>query len=343
MQAAVVQDKDRELIMKEVDKPTASDNELIIKVSHCGVCGSDIHAANEGLARAGTILGHEFSGTIEQTGPNVDSSNWQVGNRVTALPFMPCGDCEKCQSGAVDYCQKPTPLGFIRRLPGAYAEYVRISSKLAINIPDNVSMEDAAVVEPMAVSLVAWQNSNPEKGVDVLIVGAGPIGLALAKWAKYFGAGFVVISEMVPSRIDRAQNTGVDLVIDANQESDPVDAMQRLSGKTPQIIFECVGRPMLQKLMQIAPHGSHLCLLGACMENEEINISRISTKNLSLSIPFGYGLKEFAYILDLLDTGEIDTSPLISAVVSLKQTPETFELLRKPNDHCKVLLSAEEM
>lgn len=343
MQAAVVQDKDRELIMKEVDKPTASDTDLIIKVSHCGVCGSDIHAANEGLVRAGTVLGHEFSGTIEETGPNVDNSDWQVGSRVTALPFIPCGVCNKCQSEDVDYCHKPTPLGFLRRLPGAYAEYVRISSKLAINIPHNVSMQDAAVVEPMAVSLVAWQKSNPQQGADVLIIGAGPIGLALAKWAKYFGADFIAISEMVPSRIERAQTTGADLVIDAAQESDPVEAMQRLSGKAPQIIFECVGRPMLQKLMKIAPHGSHLCLLGACMENEEINISMISTKNLSLSIPFGYGLKEFAYILDLLDRGEIDTFPLISAVVPLMQTPETFELLRKPNDHCKVLLSTDDM
>jgi (R,R)-butanediol dehydrogenase/meso-butanediol dehydrogenase/diacetyl reductase len=141
--------------------------------------------------------------------------------------------------------------------------------------------------------------------------------------------------------MERAREAGADWVIDATQEQDPVKAMERATGRSPGVIFECVGRPLLQRLFQIAPHGSHLCILGACMEQENIRISSAAIKDLTLSIPIGYGREEFAFILDLLARGKIETRSLISDVVPLEQAPVLFEALRKPNDHCKVILSNE--
>lgn len=339
MRAAVYHPKKSPILsIEEIPIPEISPNDLLLKVSHCGICGSDLHVANELLAPEGTVFGHEFSGVIEKIGSNV-TSDWEVGDRVISLGGIPCNACSNCNNGQHEQCPHIEMTGYSLELTGAYSEYVRVSARMSIRVPDQVNMSDAAVVEPLAVSLNAWRKVAPKAGADVLILGGGPIGLAMVKWAKLFGAGTVVLSEMVPARIERGRICGADIVLDAQLESDPVAAMQRETGRTPQVIFECVGRPLVQKLFKMAPYGAHLCILGACMESEKIRISTAAVKNLTLSIPIGYGLEEFEFILNMLSQGKLTTDPLISDIVPLEQAPQLFESLRQPNDHCKVILS----
>lgn len=340
MRAAVYYNKDQSLSMEEIAVPEIGPNDLLLKVSYCGICGSDIHVANEQLVPKGTVFGHEFSGVIEKIGDNAGGV-WSAGDKVVSLGGIPCGECSSCQQGRYATCHNIGMIGYSNILLGAYSEYVRVSAAMTVKVPDAVDMSDAAVVEPLAVSLNAWRKVAPQAGADVLILGGGPIGLAMAKWAKLFGAGTVVVSEMVPARIERAREAGADLVLNAREESDPVVAMQRETGGTPQVIFECVGRPLVQQLFNMAPYGAHLCILGACMEDETIRIQTAAVKDLSLTIPIGYGLKEFEFILSMLAQGKLTTDPLISDVVPLEQAPVLFEALRNPNDHCKVILSNE--
>ena len=143
---------------------------------------------------------------------------------------------------------------------------------LAIKISDKISDHDAATIEPLAVGLNAWRTAQVEPGASVLIIGAGVIGLALAKWARFFGAGDIAVSEMVPARLERARQMGVELLIDAAKDANPVAEFERITGRKPAVIFECVGRPMIDKLIAMAPSHTQLVMVGTGMQPENFTV-----------------------------------------------------------------------
>jgi (R,R)-butanediol dehydrogenase/meso-butanediol dehydrogenase/diacetyl reductase len=229
--------------------------------------------------------------------------------------------------------------GFDLRMPGAYAEYSTCMAGLAMKISDALSDQDAATIEPLAVGLSAWKSANVPYGASVLIVGAGIIGLAMAKWAKFFGAGDIGISEIVPTRIARAENLGAGVVIDAAKFADPVAEFERLTADKPSVIFECVGRPIIAKLIEIAPPNSHLVLVGVGMQPENFTVVSAALKRLRMSFPLAYVATDFPFVQRMLEAGRITVNGLVTATISLDEAPAMFQHLRKPNDHCKVLIT----
>ncbi len=326
------------LQVADVPKPSAYPGGLVFKVKACGICGSDLHAVEvPGLLQPGSVLGHEYSGKVVEVGPGSDG--WKVGDRLTAVPARPCGACPECQAGRYAECSQIIAQGFDARMPGAYAEYSTCMAGLAIKISDSLSDADAAMIEPFAVGLNAWKTANVPAGASVLIVGAGIIGLAVAKWASFFGAGEVGISEMVPARIARAKAAGFDLVIDAAQHADPVAEFERRTGRKPTVIFECVGRPMIAKLIAMAPSYAHLVLVGTGMQPENFTVVSAALKRLRMTFPFAYVATDFHFVQRMLTAGRMSVSGLVTESVSLDDASAMFESLRKPNDHCKVLIT----
>ncbi len=326
------------LQVTEVARPSVYPGGLVFKVKSCGICGSDLHAAEvPGLLHTGSILGHEYSGEVVEVGPG--SEGWQVGDRLVALPAKPCGTCPECKAGRHSECSQIIMQGFDPRMPGAYAEYSTCMAGLAIKITDVLSDNDAATIEPLAVGLNAWRTASVEPGASVLIVGGGVIGLALAKWARFFGAGDVGISEMVPARIARAQGAGVDVVIDAAQCADPVVEYERQTGRKPSVIFECVGRPTIAKLIEMAPANAHLVLVGTGMQAENFTVVSAALKRLRMSFPLAYVPSDFHFVLRMLTAHRVAVDGLVTATVSLDEAPAMFEKLGKPNDYCKVLIT----
>ncbi len=326
------------LQLGEIAKPTASPGGLVFKVKACGICGSDLHAVEiPGLLQPGSVLGHEYAGEVVEVGPGCDG--WQVGDRLTAVPARPCGTCPECSAGRYAECSAIIAQGFDARMPGAFAEYSTCMAGLAIKISDALSDQQAALVEPMAVGLNAWRTAQVEAGAPVLILGAGIIGLTVAKWAKFFGAGDVAVSELVPARLDRARATGVDLVIDARQHEDPVLEFERQTGRKPLVIFECVGRPMLGKMIAMAPSYAHLVMVGTGMQPESFTVLSAALKRLRMSFPFAYVPADFHFVQRMLTSGRINTDGFVTATVNLDEASATFESLGKPNDACKVLIT----
>jgi (R,R)-butanediol dehydrogenase/meso-butanediol dehydrogenase/diacetyl reductase len=310
----------------------------VFKVKACGICASDLHAVEvPGLLQSSNILGHEYTGEVVEVGPGTEG--WKVGDRLIALPGKPCGTCAACQDGRHSECGQIIMQGFDLRMPGAYAEYSTCLGALAMQIPEGLSDNDAATIEPLAVGLNAWKSADVPPGASVLIVGAGIIGLAIAKWARFFGAGEVGISEMVPARIVRAQKVGADVVIDAAQFADPVAEFDRQTGRKPSVIFECVGRPIIAKLIGMAPANAHLVLVGTGMQPENFTVVSAALKRLCMTFPLAYEPGDFPFVLRMLATGRVTVDGLVTATVSLDETPAMFEKLGKPNDHCKVLIT----
>ncbi|MFZ1834500.1 MAG: zinc-binding dehydrogenase, partial [Pseudomonadales bacterium] len=178
-----------------------------------------------------------------------------------------------------------------------------------------------------------------EPGASVLVIGAGIIGLAVAKWARFFGAGDVGISEMVPARIERARRIGADIVIDAARYADPVAEFQRITGRAPTVIFECVGRPMIQKLIDMAPPGAHLVMVGTGMQPEQLTVVTAALKRLRMSFHLAYELDDFPFVLRMLAVGRISTEGLVTGTVGLDALPAMFATLQQPNDHCKIMIT----
>lgn len=328
----------KRLQLADVEQPTAPPGGLVFKVMACGICTSDLHAAEvPGLLQRGNVLGHEYSGVVVEVGPG--TTGWSVGDRLVALPAKPCGTCPACVEGRNASCMQIVMQGFDLRMPGGYAEYATCMGALAMKIPDNLSDTDAATIEPLAVGLGAWKAANVPAGADVLVVGAGIIGLAVAKWAKFFGAGHIGISEVVPARAERAQKIGIEIVIDASQGADPVAEYERQTGRKPSVIFECVGRPMIAQLIGFAPTGAHLVMVGTGMQPENFTVVSAALKRLRMTFPLAYDVNDFPFVQRMLAAGRITVDGLVTATVSLDEAPAMFERLGQPNDHCKVLIT----
>ncbi|MCX7170290.1 MAG: alcohol dehydrogenase catalytic domain-containing protein [Proteobacteria bacterium] len=337
MKAAVFQKIGQPLKIAEIAKPSAQPGELVFAVKASGICASDLHAAEVGMIAPGTVIGHEFAGEVVEVGAGV--TGWQVGDRLTALPVKPCGICEKCQAKRFLECGSLILQGFDSRLPGAYAEYATCLAALALKLPASLDVKDAALIEPLAVGLGAWKAAAVPTGASVLIIGAGIIGLAVAKWARFFGATVVGVSEMQPARIERARQMGVDLVIDASRCPNPVIEFEKQAGHSPAVIFECVGKPIIDKLIEMAPINAQLVLVGAGMQADQFTVFSATLKRLRMTFAFGYEPGDFPYVVKMLETGRITTRQLVTRCVGLDEVPVMFESLKKPNDHCKVLIT----
>lgn len=266
MKAAVFHEAGKPLSIEQVSDPVPGATDLILKVQDCGICGSDLHASKPGSVlglAAGTVMGHEFSGEVAEVGKDV-AGQWKVGDRACSLPIMACGTCLMCLKGLGWFCENGATIVGMGPVGGAYAEYVRVSSYETLKLPKSVSFREGALVEPLAVGLHAVKMARMEPGSDVLILGAGPIGLAVTLWARFLGARSVVVSERAPDRVKMAEKFGATAVVDANGDVKE-QVKKACDGRRPSIVFECVGVPgMIQECVSLSTTFGKVVIVGLC-------------------------------------------------------------------------------
>jgi (R,R)-butanediol dehydrogenase/meso-butanediol dehydrogenase/diacetyl reductase len=324
-----------EMAVMDAPKPRAAAGEVVLKVHACGICGSDLHAVQYGLGmKPDTIMGHEFCGEVHEVGAGV--SDYRVGDRVAALPFVVCGTCDRCQRGMEIHCRKLKGLG-LGQLPGAYAEFVACGAGSLFKLPDNVSSRDGALVEPLAVGLHAVKRSNVGQGATAIVMGAGPIGLAVLTWAKGKGAT-VVVSEIAAGRAELARKLGADVVINP-KEADPVAKVRELSGHGPELIFECIGvkGTLASAIEMISPRGQ-VVVVGVCMEPDQIVPIKCIMKEVGVHFVLGYDRADFDETIAALASGRIQPQPMVTDIIGIDQVPEMFTALRTPGARAKVLV-----
>ena len=334
MKAVTFEGTDKTLAVNDIPTPEPGPGQLLLKVAACGICGSDLHAYQAAPPPLGNAFGHEFSGEVAAVGAGV--TDWNVGDRATALGAMFCGQCPRCLEGLFEQCENLELIGFTRH--GAYAQYVITQAAVSTRLPEAVGNQQAALVEPLAVGLAAFRDCQLPMGGNVLIIGAGIIGLTVLKWARFFGAEHVVISDLDEDRLARAKLAGATAIIDARENPDPVQAFRDATGVAPDVIVECVGRPMLQQLIDAAAIGTHIVAVGAAMVPEPITSVSAAQKKIRMTFSFGYTLQDFQFIIRILESGRIQTDELITRSVSLDQVPEAFAELMQPNGHCKIII-----
>lgn len=337
MKAAVFEELGRPLVIEEVPDPTPEAGDLVLRVKSCGICGTDLHAAvvPSGLP-PGTVMGHEFAGEVVEVGRDA-RGDWRAGDRACALPYIGCGRCVECLSGSGIHCASTRALG-LGQLPGAYAEYVRVGGKEALRLPDGVDFRAGAMVEPLAVGLHAVHRAELTGGENVLVIGAGPIGLATALWARFLGARHVIVSERAPGRLETAAAFGATGGIDATKE-DVSEAFLKQAGRAPDVIFECVGAPgLLQECIMRAPARSRIVVVGVCTEPDTLMPVMAVVKELRVDFALAYRKQDFQFTLDMLASGRVDARPMLTDVVGFDAFGEAFEALKQPSTQCKVML-----
>jgi len=212
-------------------------------------------------------------------------------------------------------------------LPGAYADYCRVGGGEAIRLPDSVSFSEGALVEPLAVGLNAVRRARLQAGDRVLIIGAGPVGLTVAMWCRFFGAQHIVVSDLVPARAQRSLALGATAVVDASRGDVPAQAADAANGP-PGVIFDCVGVPgSLQLAIDYAAPDARVVVVGLCMAGDHLFPTKALVKELDISFSFVYRQEDFATV--------------ISDRIDLAALPEAFEALKQPNKQIKVMFEAD--
>jgi len=248
-----------DLRVEDVPTPMPREGEVLIRVGACGVCGSDIpRVFTKGTYRFPTIPGHEFAGTITAVGGSVDPA--MVGRRAAVFPLVPCFRCAPCEVGAFAQCEQYDYLG--SRSDGAFAEYVRVPAWNLVLLPMEVSLEAAAMVEPAAVAAHALRRGKLELGDQVLIFGAGPIGLLVAAWAKVLGAAKILLIDVDVEKLRFARKLGYDHLYDAAQGDVP-GWVKRKTTHGPDLVIEASGSSIAYgQAMQCARTFGRVVLLG---------------------------------------------------------------------------------
>lgn len=332
MRAAVMLGLHQPLIIETLPDPTPGEGELVVRIVRCGICGSDLHMTEDPAygKGAGDVLGHEFAGEVVAFGKG--TAGVRMGDLVSVIPLVSCGHCAACTAGDVAWCDRFGLQG------GGYAEFAVTRPNQCIVLPRSVSLADGAIVEPLAVALHGVVMSGMKRGDRVLILGGGPIGLAVAFWAKRHGASKVVVQDLVDHQRNRALAMGADdFVIDA---ADPATASTRALGGLADIVFECVGVPGLiaQAVAQVRNRGTIL-LLGLCTRPDTFNSFAMLSKEVRLVTSAFFTRGEYEAALNALDEGAAEPRLLVTDTVRLADVPTAFEALKSRTYQCKVLIA----
>ncbi|WP_020696174.1 zinc-binding dehydrogenase [Reyranella massiliensis] len=335
MRAAIFRGGD--LVVDTLPDPVPAQGQVLVKTLACGICGSDLHAAKHAhrmvavtkripgrvpmdLARD-VVFGHEFCCEVLDYGPKTEK-RIKPGTRVCSMPLMMAAD-------------GPKGMGYSNTYVGGYAERMVLSAPLMLEVPNGLPTEHAALTEPLAVGVHAVEKANLTGDEAPLVVGCGPVGLAVIAALKLKGIHPIVAADFSPKRRELAVLMGADIVVDPAAES----PYGKLAADKRAAVFECVGVPgLIQQIFEKAPRDARVVVVGVCMEPDTIEPLFAIFKELNLQFVLGYTPEEFARSLRLLAEGKVDAEALITGKVGLEGVKGAFEELGNPERHTKILV-----
>jgi len=320
MKAAVLYGK-RNMKISNVDTPRIKDDEVLIRVKAASICGTDIHFyKGEMETSTPRILGHDFSGVIEEFGKEV--KGFSKGDRATAEIVRYCGNCHFCKIGNYQLCANAVYIGF--EIDGAFAEYVVAPAKNVFKIPSNVSFEEAAIMEPVALALHVMDFVQPKIGEIMAVLGQGPIGLVQTQVAKLCGMKVVVIEPSL-ERLKLAKEFGADYVINPDKENVKDAISKATDGLGVDYSVEAVGlQKTVDQAMEITRKGGKVIIVGA---SKGLRGPPIRHEDIACYAVSDGGTRKYSIALSLVSQRKINVKKLITNEIPLERLPKTMELL----------------
>lgn len=341
---ALLLSKYKHLEIADLPDPKPGAGEVLVSVAACGICGSDVHGydGSSGRRIPPIVMGHEAAGTIAALGAGV--SGFAEGDRVTFDSTIYCGACGNCRRGDVNLCDNRQVLGVSCaefRRPGAFAEYVAVPSRILYRLPDNLSFNEAAMLEAVSVALHGVSLAQISKGATALVVGAGMIGLLSLQALLAAGSPTVYVADLDSTRLKLAREVGATAVL--SSENDVVEqVMQLTDGVGVDVVIEAVGRNETVKAsIESVRKGGTVVLVGNISPEVTLPLQKVVTRQIRLQGSCA-SAGEYPRAIELLASGAIQVRPFITAVAPLEEGPRWFERLyaREPN-LMKVILTPE--
>ncbi|HLK11001.1 MAG TPA: zinc-binding dehydrogenase [Candidatus Binatia bacterium] len=328
------------LVVDTLPDPEPGPGEVLVRTLACGICGSDLHALRhldalvESARMSGVpfvldpardvVMGHEFCAEILDFGPQTQRA-LRPGDRVVSMPLAvgPSG---------------VQGVGYSNDYPGGYGELMRLSELFLLPVPNGLPTAHAALTEPMAVGVHAVAKAGLARGDAPLVVGCGPVGLAVIAALRLRNAEPIVAADFSPARRALAERLGAHVVVDPAARP-AIEAWREAAGARPAVIFECVGVPgLLDQVMRDAPRGARIVVAGVCMEDDRIRPMLGINKELAIQFVLGYLPDEFAGTLRDIAEGRIAVEPLVTGRVGIDGVAGAFETLAHPDTHAKILV-----
>jgi len=316
--------------------PMAGDDDVLIRVKACGICGSDVHGftGKTGRRIPPLIMGHEAAGIVEGFGKNV--SGFEKGDRVCFDSTVYCNKCEACRAGRFNRCDKRQVLGVSVpdfRRHGAFAEYVAVPSWIVSKIPDELSFVHAALLEPASIGTHAANRAPISADDTVVIIGAGTIGLFILQAARLRGAAKVIAVDINEFRLDLAKKLGANVLINPLKSNLSKAVLQETEGKGANVTLEAVGyAKTFADAVSITRMGGYIVAVGNLEKKAEFDLQQLIARELTFTGSYASS-GEFRECIDLVASGKINVEPLISDVLPIQEGPEAFDRLLKAEEN----------
>lgn len=349
MKAGVVHARG-DIRFEDIEKPVPGEGQVLIKVKYTGICGSDVPRVNGDACHFfPNVLGHEFSGTVEEAGAGVTSL--KAGDRVAGVPLVPCMKCEDCQKGNYSLCKNYSFIG--SREFGSFAEYVVVPEKNAVKFEEEVSFEQGAFFEPATVALHGLKRVPYEGGKTVAVLGGGTIGMFVMQWAKIFGAAEAVVFDIEPSRLELGMRLGATAGINTLEKDFMEKAMELTEGRGFDYVFETAGNTITMKMaFELAANKANVCFVGTPTKDLSFTVKEWENMNrkeftltgswMSYSAPFPG--QEWKAVAHYFKTGDLKfDESFIYKKVPLEKIADAFEWYKTPGTvKGKILIDSEQ-
>jgi threonine dehydrogenase-like Zn-dependent dehydrogenase len=339
---ALVLTQYKQFSYEERPEPQPGPEEVLVAVKACGICGSDVHGmdGSTGRRRPPIIMGHEAAGLIARTG--AAARGWAVGDRVTFDSTIYCGHCDFCRRGEINLCDNRRVLGVsceAYRQEGAFAEFVAVPQRILYRLPDGLSFEEAALVEPFAIALHAMRRAPVMLNDSVVVLGAGMIGLALVQALRLAGGGRLMVVDLADDRLALARKLGATHAINPARENAAAAILDLTQGRGADMAFEAVGvAPTVDLALSCLRKGGVATLVGNISPKIEFPLQAAVTRELTIHGSCA-SRGEYPAVLDMLGRGALQSGPLLSATAPLAEGAAWFDrLYRKEPGLLKVVL-----
>lgn len=311
---------------REIETPVPKAGEVLIRIMKIGVCGSDIHVwhGKHPFTSYPVTQGHEVSGEIAALGADVE--NLEVGQKVTIQPQVVCGKCYPCRHGKYNLCETLKVMGF--QTTGVASEYFAVDAAKVTPLPQKMSFDEGAMIEPLAVAVHAVRKFGDMQGMRVAVLGAGPIGILVAQAAKGMGAESVLITDISDLRLEKARQCGVDFCVNT-READFGEALVSSFGPDKaDVIYDCAGNNVtMGQAIRCARKGSTIILVAVFAGMAEVDLAVLNDHELDLNTTMMYRNEDYLEAIELVRAGKVDLKPLISKHFAFRDYAEAYRYI----------------
>lgn len=331
-----------EIIFREVEIPEVKENQVKIKMMNIGVCGSDIHVyhGEHPFTSYPVTQGHEVSGEVVEVGKNVVS--FKIGQKVTVEPQVYCGNCYPCRHGKYNLCEELKVMGF--QTTGMASEFFVVDESKVTPIPQEMTFEEGAMIEPLAVAVHAVKQMGDVSGMNVAVLGAGPIGNLVAQTAKGMGAAKVMITDVSDLRLHLAGECGIDVCVNTREKDFGEAMLEAFGPDKADVIYDCAGNNItMGQAIKYARKGSVIVLVAVFAGMAEIDLAVANDHELDIKSSMMYRHEDYVDAISLVNERKVHLKPLISKTFPFEQYSEAYKYIDNNRESTmKVIINIQE-